>query len=231
MKTIGMLGGMSWHSTELYYRLINEGIQQKLGGLHSAKILMASVEFAEMESLQRQNKWDEAASILADLASKLERGGADFILICTNTMHISAPVIEQAINIPLLHIADATAEAIVQQGFKATGLLGTRFTMQMDYYKSRLVNKGLKVLVPDEDGCKRIDEVIFKELCYGVIDDQSKSDYLKIINLLTNNGAECIIAGCTEITLLIKQADTRTKLFDSTAIHAQAAIEFALNNE
>jgi len=228
MKTIGLLGGMSWHSTALYYELINEGVQQQLGGLHSAKILMASVDFAEIEKLQRSGDWDRAGTILADLTRKLERAGADFIVIGTNTMHISAAAIEQAVNIPLLHIADATADALLKQGHKTCGLLGTRFTMQMDYYKSRLVNKGLSVLVPEEQDIDRVNEVIFDELCYGNIQQSSRSDYLDIIDQLSNKGAECVIEGCTEITLLVKQSDTAIKLFDTTAIHAQAAVDYAL---
>ena len=228
MKTIGMLGGMSWHSTASYYALINEGIQQRLGGLHSAKIIMSSVDFADIEKLQRQGDWNTVGTILAEQAINLQRTGADFLLICTNTMHISVPIIEQAIDIPILHIADTTADAILQQGFKTTGLLGTRFTMQMDYYKSRLLQKGLNVLVPDDNDAIRIDDVIFDELCYGDIKDNSRQDYLKIIKKLSGEGAECIIEGCTEIALLVKQADTTVSLFDTTAIHAEAAVKYAL---
>ncbi|MBT3204889.1 MAG: aspartate/glutamate racemase family protein [Gammaproteobacteria bacterium] len=228
MKTIGMLGGMSWHSTALYYELINKGVQQKIGGLHSAKIIMASIDFAEIETLQRNGNWDRAGEILAEHSLKLQQAGADFLLICTNTMHISAPIIQQLINIPLLHIADATAKVILRQGYKTTGLLGTRFTMQMDYYKSRLQQQGLKVVVPDEKECDRVNDVIFDELCYGTIKDNSRIDYLNIINKLAKNGAECVIEGCTEITLLVKQVDTKIKLFDTTAIHADAAVNFAL---
>ena len=230
MKTIGLLGGMSWHSTALYYELINEGIQKHQGGLHSAKIIMSSVNFAEIEALQSQGDWDTLGNILAEHALKLQQAGADFLLICTNTMHISVPIIEQAIKIPILHIADATADAILQQGYKTTGLLGTRFTMQMDYYKSRLQQKGLTVLVPDEKACNRINDVIFAELCYGEVKHNSRQDYLGFIDKLSADGAECVIEGCTEITLLVKQADTKIKLFDTTAIHAQAAVNFALIN-
>lgn len=229
MKTIGLLGGMSWHSTALYYELINEGIQQHLGGLHSARILMASVEFSVIEKLQREGNWDKAGGILADYARKLQQAGADFIVIGTNTMHISAPIIQQVIDIPLLHIGDATADAILKQGYKTTGLLGTRFTMQMDYYKSRLQQKGLDVLVPNDEDCTRIDDVIFKELCFGNIHEESKRDYLKIIDGLSEKGAECVISGCTEISLLVKQEDTSVKLFDTTTIHAQAAVKYALS--
>ncbi len=228
MKTIGLLGGMSWHSTALYYRLLNEGIQQRLGGLHSAQILLSSLDFAQIAKLQEKRDWDTAGHLLAEEAVKLQQAGADFILIGTNTMHISVPIIEQAINIPVLHIAEATADAIIDAGYRTTGLLGTRFTMQMEYYKERLQGKGLDVLIPDEFGCTRINDVIFEELCYGDIRDASKRDYLKIIDQLCEKGAECIIEGCTEITLLVKQEDTPIKLFDTTAIHAQAAVDFAL---
>ncbi len=229
MKTIGMLGGMSWHSTALYYELINKRIQQHLGDLNSAKIIMSSVNFAEIAQLQSQGNWDTAGEILAQHAVKLQAAGADFLLICTNTMHISAPIIEQSINIPLLHIADATANEILRQGYHTTGLLGTKFTMQMDYYKSRLVNKGLNVLIPDDTSCDEINNVIFDELCYGNIQENSKHNYLKIINELSDRGAQCIIEGCTEITLLVKQNDTKIKLFDTTAIHAEAAVKLALD--
>lgn len=231
MKTIGLLGGMSWHSSALYYQLINRGIQQRLGGLHSAKILLSSVDFAEIEQCQSRQRWDEAANILAEQALKLQHAGADFLLICTNTMHISVPVIEQTVDIPILHIADATADAILQQGYLCSGLLGTKFTMQMDYYKTRLIQKGLQVLTPDEDDCETINRVIFKELCVGDIQSESRQHYLSIIDDLSRKGAECIIAGCTEITLLVKQQHTPVKLFDTTAIHASAAVDFALQDK
>ena len=228
MKTIGLLGGMSWHSTELYYRLLNEGVQQRRGGLHSAKIIMASVDFAEIAELQASHAWEQAGQLLAEQARKLELAGADFLMIGTNTMHISLPQIEQTIDIPILHIADATADAILDAGFNTTGLLGTRFTMQMDYYKQRLLERGLEVLVPDDAACRRINDVIFEELCHGEIRDSSKQDYLNFIQQLVDRGAECIIEGCTEITLLVKQADTAVRLFDTTALHARAAVAYAL---
>lgn len=229
MKTIGLIGGMSWHSTALYYQLINEGIQLKLGGLHSARIVMVSVEFAEIEALQRSGQWDEACEILVDAAIKLKRAGADFLVICTNTMHICYPALQQAVDIPLLHIADATADAILQQGFKTTGLLGTAYTMQMDYFTSRLQQKGLEVVIPDEKDCQRVNEVIFDELCFGDIRDSSRQDYITIINSLTIKGAECIIQGCTEIVLLVQPQHTPARLFDTTAIHAAAAVDIALS--
>ena len=231
MKTIGLLGGMSWHSTELYYRLLNEGVQRRLGGLHSAKILLSSVDFDEIASYQQNNQWDKAGERLADQAFRLQQAGADFIVIGTNTMHITVPLIERAIDIPVLHIADATAEAIIKAGYHSAGLLGTRFTMQMDYYQSRLEKRGLRVLVPDDFACTRINDVIFEELCYGDIQDASKQDYLGFIDQLVNKGAQCIIEGCTEITLLVKQEDTAIPLFDTTAIHAAAAVDFAFGDE
>jgi len=231
MKTIGLIGGMSWHSSAEYYRLINEGIQQKLGGLHSARIIVYSVEFAEIHRLQHEGDWQAAGEILADAAQKLQNAGADFILIGTNTMHICAPQIEAAISIPLLHIADATADAILAQGIHKVGLLGTAFTMQMDYYKSRLTDKGLEVIVPDDNGCTVVNRVIFDELCLGEIRADSRAHYLEIIDDLTRRGAQCVIEGCTEISLLVKQADTDVRLFDTTTIHAQAAVEFALRAE
>jgi aspartate racemase len=231
MKTIGLLGGMSWHSTELYYRLLNEGVQQRLGGLHSARILMSSVEFAEIAALQASSDWDQAGEILAAESRKLEQAGADFLVIGTNTMHISVPIIEQAISIPILHIADATADAILAAGYQRTGLLGTRFTMQMDYYKSRLEARGVEVLVPGDSDCERINDVIFNELCFGDVRDESRQQYLAIIDDLKDKGAECIVEGCTEIALLVKQTDTDIPLFDTTAIHAQAAVDLALRQE
>lgn len=231
MKTIGLLGGMSWHSSALYYQLLNEGIQQRLGGLHSAKIIMSSFDFAEIAQLQENKDWHQAGELLAQQALKLQQAGADFLIIGTNTMHMSVPIIRQYIRIPILHIAEATAKTILAKRYTTAGLLGTRFTMQMDYYKSHLQDNGLDVIIPDDDSCQRVDEIIFKELCHGEIKKQSRKDYLKIIDDLANKGAECIIAGCTEITLLIKQSDTRIPLFDTTAIHAQAAVDFALEEK
>ncbi len=231
MKAIGLLAGMSWHSSALYYQLLNEGIQQRLGGFHSARILMSSVDFAEIAELQKKGAWDEAGEILAQQALKLQQAGADFLIIGTNTMHISVPIIQEYIHIPILHIADATAKAIKGQGYSSTGLLGTRFTMQMDYYKSHLQDNGLEVIIPDDESCKLVDEVIFNELCHGEINKVSRQNYLNIIDDLVNKGAECIIAGCTEITSLVKQSDTSIPLFDTTAIHAQAAVDFALKDD
>jgi aspartate racemase len=228
MKTIGLLGGMSWHSTELYYRLLNEGVQQRLGGLHSALILMSSVEFAEIARLQREGDWDRANAILAVEAARLEHAGADFLLIATNTMHIAVPSIEACCKLPILHIADATARAIFDAGLQRVGLLGTRFTMQQDYYRSRLEKAGLEVLVPDDPACQRINDVIFEELCFGQTLDDSRAFYLEEIDRLVKKGAECVIEGCTEITLLVTPEHTTVPLFDTTAIHAAAAVELAL---
>jgi aspartate racemase len=229
MQTIGLLGGMSWESTELYYRSINELVKQKLGGLHSAKIVLVSVDFQEIETLQHQNRWEEAGRLLAKAAQQVEAGGADFLLICTNTMHKVAPQIEQAINIPILHLADATAVRLKQRGLKKVGLLGTNFTMEQDFYKGRLVQKhGLEVIVPPPPDRQLVHQVIYDELCLGKVIDISRNEYLQIIDDLQAAGAEGIIEGCTEIVMLVKQEHTSVPLFDTTAIHAEAAVERAL---
>lgn len=231
MKTIGLLGGMSWESTELYYRLINEQIKQQLGGLHSAKIAMVSVDFHEIEALQHQGKWQQAGRILATSAQQIEKAGADFLLICTNTMHKIAPQIQAAINIPLLHLADATAQRIVAQNISTIGLLGTNFTMEQDFYKGRLTDQyGLHVIVPEPQDRQIVHQIIYDELCLGKINETSRSQYLLIMDKMADNGAEAIIEGCTEITLLVKQQHTRIPLFDTTAIHAQEAVAMALDN-
>ncbi|GJM12803.1 MAG: aspartate racemase [Pseudohongiella sp.] len=224
-KTIGLLGGMSWESTASYYQLLNEGIKEQLGGLHSAKICLVSVDFEEIESLQHSGDWDGTAVILSDAAAAIERGGADFLLICTNTMHKVAPQIEQHISIPILHIADATAQRLCKDGIEKVGLLGTRFTMEQDFYKGRLTDKyGIEVIVPDEPEREVIHDVIYNELCLGTIDENSRARYLEVIERLAANGAEAIILGCTEIALLVQQAHTTTPLYDTTAIHVQQAI-------
>jgi aspartate racemase len=229
MKTIGLLGGMSWESSVGYYRKINEGVKEALGGLHSAKIAMYSVDFDSIEKLQHTGDWDGTAKILSQAAINVQCAGADFLLICTNTMHKVAPQIEEAINIPLLHIADATAEVLVKKGIKTVGLLGTAFTMEQDFYKGRLRNNyGLTVLVPDETDRKIIHHVIYKELCLGNTIPSSKDEYLRIINSLANQGAEAVILGCTEIGMLIDQSDTNVTLLDTTAIHAQKAVKWAI---
>jgi len=229
MKTIGLIGGMSWESSLEYYRIINEQVKERLGGLHSAKSLMYSVDFDEIEKLQHQGKWDELTRIMIKAAQDLEKGGADFVLICTNTMHKMADDVQDNINIPLLHLADTTAEIIKTKGFKKIGLLGTNFTMEEDFYKGRLITKhGLDVIVPDKEDRQIIHNVIYKELCLGNIKKSSKDQYVEIINKLVDNGAEAVILGCTEIPLLVKQEDVRIPLLDTTRIHAETAVEYAL---
>jgi aspartate racemase len=232
MKTIGLLGGMSWESTVTYYRLINEGIKAGLGGLHSAQVSLYSVDFDPIERCQHAGDWAGTSKILQDAALKVQSAGADFLLICTNTMHKVAPDIESILDIPLLHIADATAQEIKQQGIKTVGLLGTAFTMEQDFYKGRLESKhDLQVLIPDEADRKIIHQVIYEELCLGKINDDSRQAYLRIIQQLSATGAEAIILGCTEIGLLVSQADTDVPLLDTTAIHAEQAVKQALINE
>ena len=229
MKTIGLLGGMSWESTVGYYSAINKGVKESLGGLHSAKIAMFSVDFAPIERLQNKGDWLGTETILVEAAKSIEAAGADFLLICTNTMHKIAPQIEGALKIPLLHIADATAEHLLKKGVKTVGLLGTSFTMEQDFYKGRLKDKhGLNVLVPNQEDRKIIHDVIYSELCLGLTNANSKSEYLRIIEELSNNGAETVILGCTEIGMLIDQSDTDVKLIDTTLIHAQKAVEYAI---
>lgn len=229
MKTIGMLGGMSWESTVSYYQEINESVKHKLGGLHSAKICLYSVDFDEIEKLQHQGNWDETANILSTAAKSVELAGADFLLICTNTMHKVAPQIEEAINIPILHIADATAKRLQIDGVKKVGLLGTRFTMEQEFYKSRISdNFGIDVIVPNSDEQTIIHDIIYQELCQGIIHESSRKQYLRIIANLASQGAEAVILGCTEIALLVKQTHTDVRLYDTTAIHAEEAVLFSL---
>ncbi len=232
MKTIGLLGGMSWESTASYYKAVNEEVKARLGGLHSAKISMHSVDFHEIEQLQHQGKWDQTAEILSQAAISIEKAGADFILICTNTMHKVAPQIEQQLSIPLLHIADATAEELKKDGITTVGLLGTRFTMEQDFYKGRLTdNHGIEVMVPDEHEQSVVHDVIYKELCLGEINPSSRSAYLAIIEKLHNQGAQAIILGCTEIALLVRPSDTNVPLYDTAQIHAVKGVEWALNDD
>ncbi|MFN8382894.1 MAG: aspartate/glutamate racemase family protein [Anaerolineales bacterium] len=231
MKTIGLIGGMSWESSIEYYRIINETAKEKLGGLHSAKSLMVTVDFAEIEKLQHENRWDEAGQILVKCAQDLEHGGADFIVLCTNTMHKLADQIVANVHIPFLHIADATAEKILAASMKKIGLLGTRFTMEHDFYKGRLIqNYGLDVLVPDEKDREIIHRVIYDELVQGKIVDSSREEYKRIMKSLIAQGAEGIILGCTEIELLVKQSDSSMQLFPTTSIHAVSAVEYALKD-
>lgn len=229
MKTIGLIGGMSWESSIEYYRIINETAKERLGGLHSAKSLMITVDFAEIEKLQHEGHWDEAARILVKCAQHLEDGGADFIVLCTNTMHKVADQIIENTDIPFLHIADATAEKVKAAGIRKLGLLGTRFTMEQDFYKGRLIqNFGLDVLIPIEEDRAIIHRVIYDELVLGKILDKSREEYKRIMQELINQGAEGIILGCTEIELLIKQSDSTVPLFPTSTIHAIAAVEMAL---
>ncbi|WP_086930500.1 aspartate/glutamate racemase family protein [Agarilytica rhodophyticola] len=230
MKTIGMLGGMSWESTVSYYKALNEGVKRSLGGLHSAKICMYSVDFEEIEKLQHQAKWEEAATILSKAAESVEAGGADFLLICTNTMHKIAPEIERAISIPILHIADATASHLQNDNITCVGLLGTQFTMEQGFYKDRLSDHyGIEVLIPESGERKVIHEVIYSELCLGKILEKSREKYLDIITQLHERGAQAIILGCTEIALLVQQQHTFIPLYDTTQIHAQEAIKLAIS--
>ena len=229
MKTIGLIGGMSWENTQGYYRIINEGVKRELGGLHSAQIALYSVDFEPIEQLQHRGDWDGTAEILCRAAQSVAAAGADFLLICTNTMHRVAPQVEAAINIPLLHIADATAEQLLAAGVQTVGLLGTAFTMEQAFYKGRLAEHyGLEVIVPNAEDRALVHRVIYQELCLGQVEAASKAEYLRIIDALVEQGAEAVILGCTEIGMLVGQSDTAVKLFDTTAIHAEAAVSRAL---
>jgi len=229
MRTIGLIGGMSWESSQEYYRIINQTVKERLGGFHSAKIIMYSVDFEEIEKLQHQGKWKELTELMIDAAQRVEKAGADFVVLCTNTMHKMADEVQKNIKIPLLHIADATAEKIKEKGLGKIGLLGTKFTMEEDFYKGRLKEKyGLDVIIPNEEERQIVHDVIYKELCMGEIKQSSKEQFKKIIQNLVSNGAEGIILGCTEIPLLIKQEDVEVPLFDTTKIHAKAAVEYAI---
>ena len=228
MKTIGLIGGMSWESTVTYYQLINETIKQELGGLHSAKILLYSVDFAEVEACQAAGEWDRAADILTAAAQALERGGADLIVICTNTMHKVAPQVQAGVKLPLLHIAEATAQALKAQGIAKVGLLGTKYTMTQAFYRDKLIEAGLDVLTPDEADMDIVHRIIYDELCLGIIREDSRAEYLRIIDALAARGAQGVILGCTEIGLLVSQNDTALPVFDTTAIHAKQAAMAAL---
>lgn len=229
MKTIGLIGGMSWESSLEYYRIINEEVKKQVGGLHSAKSLMYSVDFAEIEQLQHNGEWDKATQLMVDAAKNLEKGGADFVIICTNTMHKMAKAVEDSISIPLLHIADPTAQAIKTQNLTKVALLGTKYTMEQDFYKGRLIDSfGLDVIVPEDADRQIIHDVIYNELCLGDIRTESKKQFIDIIEKLQKNGAQCVILGCTEIGLLIKQEDVTIPVFDTTLIHAVAAVNLAL---
>ena len=229
MKTIGLIGGMSWESTIPYYRCINESIKQALGGLHSARIILFSVDFHDIERLQQADRWDKAGDCLAQAARSLQAAGADFLVLCTNTMHKVAPAIEAAVDIPLLHIADPTADAIKRAGLHTIGLLGTRFTMEQDFYRHRLVSEhGLQVLVPGDTDRDNVHRIIYQELCLGILRDESRRAFREIIARLADQGAAGIILGCTEITLLISASDSPVPVFDTTALHALRAAEYSL---
>ncbi|HSO45530.1 MAG TPA: aspartate/glutamate racemase family protein [Rhodoferax sp.] len=228
MKTLGLIGGMSWESTVPYYRQINEAVKAQLGGLHSAKIILYSVDFAEVEHLQSSGQWQTAGALLADIAKKLEQAGADALVVCTNTMHKVADAITEAVDIPLLHIADPTARAIQQAGHTTVGLLGTRFTMEQDFYRQRLEQHGLTVLTPAPADRERVHQIIYQELCLGQVRNASRQAYLQVIADLGARGAQAIILGCTEIAMLIQPEDCSLPLFDTTALHARSAAHWAM---
>ena len=229
MKTIGLIGGMSWESSLLYYRMINQGVKARLGGLHSAQVLMYSVDFAPIEALQHAGDWDGAAEVLADAARRLEASGADFFLIGTNTMHRVADQVQAAVDIPLLHIADATGDVLAASGVKRIGLLGTAFTMELDFYKNRIVdNYGIDVIVPELHDRQMVHDIIYQELCLGQVEDESREVYLAIIDRMRESDIDGVILGCTEIGMLVEPRHTDIKLYDTTAIHAEQAVARAL---
>ncbi len=231
MKTIGLIGGMSWQSSVEYYRIVNEEVNKRLGGLHSAKCILFSVDFDETQRLQKAGEWEKAGHVLGEAAKSLEKAGADFIVICTNTMHKVVQTIEPYIQIPILHIADATGNQIQQAEIRKIGLLGTKYTMEQDFYKSRLESMGIQVVIPNKEERESINRVIFEELCFGDIQPTSREYYKRVIQNLIDQGAEGIILGCTEIGLLVKQADSKIPIFDTTKIHAMAAVDAALQGE
>ena len=229
MKTIGLIGGMSWESTVTYYQIINRLVKEKLGGLHSAQVLLYSVDFQPIEECQSRGDWERSAELLSDAALRLEGAGADFILICTNTMHKVAPQVQARLHVPLLHIADATAGALKAAGIDTVALLGTKYTMCQDFYKERLIQAGVRVLIPEAADIELVNHVIFDELCLGRLEDGSKREFLHIIDGLSRKGAQGVILGCTEIGLLIQQSDMALPVFDTTLIHAARAVELALS--
>lgn len=228
LKTIGLIGGMSWESTVTYYKIINETVKEKLGGLHSAKCILYSVDFQEIEECQANGNWEKSGEILGEAAYNLEKAGADFIVICTNTMHKVVNQIKEKISIPILHIAEMTAEKILEKGLKNIALLGTKYTMEQDFYKSKLIEKGINVIIPDKNDIETINEVIYDELCLGTINFNSKKKFLEIVDKLRSKGAEGIILGCTEIGLIIKNEDTDVPLFDTAIIHAEQAAMYSI---
>lgn len=223
MKTIGLIGGMSWESTVTYYEIINRTIKEKLGGLHSGKLVLFSVDFQEIEECQAKGEWNKSAKILTEAAQSLEKAGADFIVICTNTMHKIAPDIQKNINIPILHIAEATADELDKKEIKKVALLGTKYTMEQDFYKNKLIDRGIEVVIPDDEDRAEVNRVIYEELCLGKILPVSKKRFFDIMDKLAKNGAQGVILGCTEIGLLVQQKDTEISLFDTAAIHAESA--------
>lgn len=228
LKTIGLIGGMSWESTVTYYKIINETVKEKLGGLHSAKCILYSIDFQEIEECQANGNWEKSGEILGEAANNLEKAGADFIVICTNTMHKVVNQIKEKISIPILHIAEMTAEKILEKGLKNIALLGTKYTMEQDFYKSKLIEKGINVIIPDKNDIEIINKVIYDELCLGIINSNSKKKFLEIVDKLRSKGAEGIILGCTEIGLLIKNEDTDVPLFDTAIIHAEQAAMYSI---
>lgn len=230
LKTIGLIGGMSWESTVTYYKIINETVKEKLGGLHSAKCILYSVDFQEIEECQANGNWEKSGEILGEAANNLEKAGAEFIVICTNTMHKVVNQIKEKISIPILHIAEMTAEKILEKGLKNIALLGTKYTMEQDFYKSKLIEKGINVIIPDKNDIEIINEVIYDELCLGTINSDSKKKFLEIVDKLRSKGAEGIILGCTEIGLLIKNEDTDVPLFDTAIIHAEQAAIYSIKD-
>ena len=229
MKTIGLIGGMSWESTVTYYQLLNEGIKDALGGLHSAKVLLYSVDFFEIEALMSRGEWDEAANQLGNVAARLEQAGADMILICTNTLHKVAPQVQAKIGVPLVHIAGAAAEALLSQGITRVGLLGTKYTMTQEFYRDKLVERGIEVLIPEGDDIDLVNRVIFEELCLGIVKEESRAEYLRVIAALQRRGAQGILLGCTELGLIVAKKDVLLPLFDTTEIHAKKALTLALS--
>ena len=228
LKTIGLIGGMSWESTVTYYKIINETVKEKLGGLHSAKCILYSVDFQEIEECQANGNWEKSGEILGEAAYNLEKAGADFIVICTNTMHKVVNQVKEKISVPILHIAEMTAEKILEKGLKNIALLGTKYTMEQDFYKSKLIEKGINVIIPDKNDIEIINEVIYDELCLGTINSDSKKKFLEIVDKLRSKGAEGIILGCTEIGLIIKNEDTDVPLFDTAIIHAEQAAMYSI---
>lgn len=228
MKTIGFIGGMSWESTVTYYQIVNETVKRELGGLHSAKVLLYSVDFAEIEEYQTKGEWDKSAEVLAEAAQNLEKAGAGFIIICTNTMHKVATEIQKKISIPIIHIAEATADALKENGIEKVGLLGTKYTMTQEFYKSKLIEAGIEVVIPDEAGVTVVNDIIYNELCLGIISEESKKKFVNIIKQLEKADAQGVILGCTEIGLLIQQKDVEIPVFDTTQIHAAKAALLAI---